>query len=142
VFSSVSVVNSRPVGVRVIQKTLATELGVHTIVDIVDPATERGGIMENGGCQGLELVVICERGPTVLTGKDVGEEGKPGGDGTSVSVVADRLGGYEVEEFPAGGAPESGVHYGMRRFPACICVKFHADTSCFLELQATLQLSL
>jgi hypothetical protein len=39
-------------------------------------------------------------------------------------VVADRLGGHEVEQFPAGGAPETGVHYNVRRFPACIGVKF------------------
>jgi hypothetical protein len=124
VFGREAIANCGPCRIGFIEEALAAEFGVHTIVNVVDPAAERGVVVENGGGERLEFVVVGEGGSAVLAGQNIGEEGEPGGDGAAVGFVANRLSGHEVKEFPSGGPPEARVHYDMRRFPACIGVKF------------------
>jgi hypothetical protein len=111
VFSGVTVTNRRPRGVGLIEEALATKFRIHAIMNVVGPAGERGRAVKNVGREGLELVIVREGGATVLTRQNIGQQSEPGRDGAAVGLVANRLGGHKVKEFPARGAPESCVHF-------------------------------
>jgi len=60
-----------PGGIGRCQKPLATEFGVHAIVDLEEPSGERILGSDDRGCQWLYLGVIVKGGATVLTGKRI-----------------------------------------------------------------------